>query len=329
MGLLIVELVGGLVVLSVGGECLVRGAARLARALGVSALVVGLTVVAFGTSAPEIAVSISAAVQGHDDLAIANVVGSCILNTLVVLGLAASTRPLKVSRNVVMTDAPIMILALALFTFFAIDDVGLLAGGKNAGEIEHWQGIFFLAALIGYLFLTYYAARRQPKVVAAEYEQSIGRARSSVFSLLLVIIGLIGLVQGANLIVLGAVGIAEALGVSQRIIGLTIVAIGTSLPEVATCVIAARREQPDIAVGNVVGSNIFNVLAVIGIASTAHPDGPLTVSWRILSFDFPVMLAAAVLLLPIIRTGRHISRPEGVLLLALYGGYITWTLLAA
>jgi len=323
----ILELVGGLVVLSVGGECLVRGASRLARSLGVSALVVGLTIVAFGTSAPEIAVSISAGIQQHDDLAIANVVGSCILNTLVVLGLAAVTRPLKVSRSVVRTDAPFMILVLALFAFFAVDDVQLLAGGSH-GRIGRWEGILFIAGLVGYLVLTYYGARRQPQVVEAEYEQSIGPARSSAANLVLVLVGLAGLVFGADLMVEGGAGIARSVGISERIIGLTIFAIGTSLPEVATCVIAARRGQPDIAVGNVVGSNIFNVLAVIGIATTAHPAGAMTVNWTILSHDVPVMLVAAVLLLPILRTGRHISRREGTVLLALYVGYLSWTLAA-
>lgn len=328
MALFILELVGGLVVLSVGGECLVRGASRLARSLGVSALVVGLTIVAFGTSAPEIAVSISAGIRQHDDLAIANVVGSCILNTLVVLGLAAVARPLKVSRSVVRTDAPFMILVLALFAFFAVDDIGLLAGGKNDGRIGRWEGILFIAALMGYLVLTYYGARRQPQVVEAEYEQSIGPARSSAINLVLVLVGLAGLVFGADLMVNGGAGIARSVGISERIIGLTIFAIGTSLPEVATCVIAARRGQPDIAVGNVVGSNIFNVLAVIGIATTAHPKGAMTVNWTILSHDVPVMLVAAVLLLPILRTGRHISRREGAVLLALYIGYLSWTLAA-
>jgi cation:H+ antiporter len=328
VALLILELVGGLVVLSVGGECLVRGAARLARSLGVSALAVGLTIVAFGTSAPEIAVSISAGVQQHDDLAIANVVGSCILNTLVVLGLAAVTRPLRVSRSVVRTDAPFMILVLALFTFFAVDDVGLLAGGKNNGLIGYWEGILFIAGLIAYVALTYHGARRQPQVVEAEYEQSIGPVRASAVNVMLVLVGLVGLVFGADLMVEGGTGIARSVGISERIIGLTIFAIGTSLPEVATCVIAARRGQPDIAVGNVVGSNIFNVLAVIGIATTAHPAGALTVNWTILSHDVPVMLVAAVLLFPILRTGRHISRREGTLLLALYVGYLTWALLA-
>jgi cation:H+ antiporter len=221
-----------------------------------------------------------------------------------------------------------MILVLALFAFFAVDDIELLAGGKNNGLIGRGEGILFVAGLVAYLALTYHGARRQPQVVETEYEQSIGPARSSAVNLVLVLVGLAGLIFGADLMVDGGAGIARYLGVSERIIGLTIFAIGTSLPEVATCVIAARRGQPDIAVGNVVGSNIFNVLAVIGIATTAHPAGAMQVNRAILFYDAPVMLVAAVLLFPILRTGRYISRREGAVLVALYVGYLSWTLVA-
>jgi len=324
MWLFVFQIMGGLVVLGVGGEFLVRGASGLARSLGVSALVVGLTIVAFGTSAPEIAVSISAGIEGHDDFAVGNVVGSCILNTLVVLGLAALTRPLKVSRSIVQTDYPIMVLVLAGFTFLAAVNVRLYS--EEPGRIERWYGLLFVAALVGYVLLTYFLARRQPHVVEAEYEASIATARSPLLNGLLVLLGLVGLVFGADQIVDGGAGIARAVGISERIIGLTLFAIGTSLPEVATCVVAARRNQPDIAIGNVVGSNIFNILAVMGITSMAHPRGALEVNREILFQDVPVMLAAAVLIFPILRTGRSITRREGGLLVALYLVYLGWAL---
>lgn len=309
-----VLLVGGLLILGCGGECLVRGAAQLARQMGVSVLVVGLTIVAFGTSAPEIAVSLQAASQKHYDLAVANVVGSCIMNILIVLAIAALARPLRVSRNVVTTDAPVMLLFTGFFILFAIDN----------NTIDHWQGIFFVVALALYTLFTYRAARRHPKVVEEEYERDPRLApRPWPINVLAVLIGIAGLVKGADLIVSGATGVATLLGVSERIIGLTIVALGTSLPELATCVIAARRAQPDIAVGNVVGSNIFNILAVIGVTASFFP---LKVASEILRLDVPVMLGAVVLSFWVLRTGHRISRLEGGLLLVLYGLYLYWIL---
>jgi cation:H+ antiporter len=310
----ILLLVGGLIVLGCGGECVVRGAAQLARQIGVSALVVGLTIVAFGTSAPEIAVSLQSAYKGQNDLAVANVVGSCILNVLIVLGLAALARPLRVSRNVVTTDAPVMLFFTALFVLFAIDDQ----------RIDRWQGFFFVGALCFYTLFTYHEARNQPKTVEEEYEHDPRIAPRPVgVNLLAVVVGIAGLVKGADLIVEGAVGIATLLGVSTRIIGLTIVALGTSLPELATCVIAARRNQPDIAVGNIVGSNIFNILAVIGVTSVFFP---LRIAPEMLDFDLPVMLFVVVLSFWVLRTGHRISRREGAVLLVLYGIYLAWIL---
>ena len=307
-------LIGGLFILGCGGECVVRGAAQLARQMGVSPLVVGLTIIAFGTSAPEIAVSLQAAHQGEHDLAVANVVGSCIMNLLIVLAIAALARPLRVSRNVVTTDAPIMLFFSAFFILFAVDN----------NTIDRWQGIFFVVALVAYTLFTYFEARRQPKIVEEEYEQDLRiTPRPWPINVLAVVIGIAGLVKGADLIVEGATGIAVMLGVSTRIIGLTIVALGTSLPELATCVIAARRNQPDIAVGNVVGSNIFNILAVIGVTSTFFP---LDIADQILQFDVPVMLGVVVVSFWVLRTGHEISRREGGVLLALYGVYLCWML---
>jgi len=305
---------GGLIILGAGGECLVRGAAQLARQLGVSALVVGLTIVAFGTSAPEIAVSLQAAQQGHDDLAVGNVVGSCIMNILIVLAIAALVRPLRVSRNVIRTDAPVMLFFIACFMLFAIDE----------HTIHRWQGIFFVIGLAVYMLYTYNEARRQPKIVEQEYEQELRVVpRRRLTNLLAVVIGIAGLVKGAELIRDGAVGMATLLGVSERIIGLTIVALGTSLPELATCIVAARHHQPDIAVGNVIGSNIFNVLAVIGITASFFP---LDVNPQVVYLDGPVMLGVAVLVIPALRTGREVSRQEGAVFLAIFATYLAWML---
>ena len=306
----IVLLVVGLVILGCGAECLVRGAAQLARRMGVSALVVGLTIVAFGTSAPEIAVSMQAASENHDDLAVANVVGSCIMNILIVLAIAALARPLRVSRKVVTTDALVMLFFTAMFMLFAIDNY----------SIDRWQGAFFVVALGFYALFTYAEARRQPKVVEDEYEQELRVAhRPWPVNALAVVIGIAGLVKGAGMIVDGAVGIAQFVGVSERIIGLTIVALGTSLPELATCVIAARRNEPDIAIGNIIGSNIFNILAVIGVTSMFFP---LDVARETLYFDAPVMLFAVVLSFWVLRTGHRIARREGALLLGIYAVYL-------
>ena len=303
-------LAGGLLVLGCGGECLVRGAAQLARQMGVPALVVGLTIVAFGTSAPEVAVSMQSAAAGHDDLAVANAVGSCILNILVVLAIAALACPLRVSRNVITTDAPVMLFFTAFFILFAVDN----------HAIDRWEGVFFLVALVLYTLFTYRQARRQPKVVEAEYEEDLRvTPRPWIVNALGVVIGIAGLVIGADKIVDGAVGIATLIGVSQRIIGLTIVALGTSLPELATCVAAARHNQPDIAVGNVVGSNIFNILAVIGLTATFFP---LEVADETVRFDVPVLLGTVVLSFWVLRTGHRITRRQGAVLLALCVVYL-------
>jgi cation:H+ antiporter len=215
---------------------------------------------------------------------------------------------------VVTTDGPVMLFVTALFVLFAIDEY----------KIFRWQGIVLVVGLAAYTWFTYYEARLQPKIVEDEYEHDPRQGKAARWvNIAAVITGFAGLVKGADLIVEGGVGIAHLLGVSERIIGLTIFAIGTSLPELAICVVAARRGQPDIAIGNVVGSNIFNILAVIGITATFVP---LAVVQEIIWFDAPVMLAAVVLSFWILRTGHQISRREGGVLLALYLVYLTWML---
>lgn len=312
----------GLVLLVGGAEVFVRGASALASRLGLSPLVVGLTVVSLGTSAPEIAVSVGASWSGRDDLAVANVVGSNIFNILAILGIAALVSPLIVERRLVRVDVPLMIGVSALFWVLTLD-----------GAIARWEAGLLLFLCIGYTAMLIIAARRAvptstddpepPSVVSAELK----RNRHSV-SLCFLALGLGLMVFGARFLVGGATSLASRLGVSEAIIGLTIVAAGTSLPELATSVVAAARGQRDIAVGNVVGSCVFNVLAILGIAGLAGRSS-LVVSAPMLSFDIPVMIAASVACLPIVFTGHRIDRREGLLFLAGYLAYLGYLVLDA
>ena len=305
----ILMLLGGVVVLGGGGEALVRGAGRLARTLGMSSLVVGLTVVAFGTSAPEAAVTIFAASQGAGDLAVGNVVGSNIANLLLILGFAAVVKPLGISRSLLRLDGPVMILASVVF---------LVLAARNH-VILRWEGGLFVAGLVVYTLVTYQVGRRSAP--RDDEASPTGVAGKAWYNLVLVAGGIGGLVLGAKWIVDGASGIAALLGVPPHIIGLTIVAIGTSLPELATVVAAARQSQPDIAIGNVVGSNIFNILFVTGCASTVRP---LAVPSEIVHTDGPLMVLVSLLAYLAIWTGQKVVRWEGVVLLAGYVAYLTW-----
>lgn len=304
-------LLAGLVLLAAGGESLVRGAARLARTLGISALVVGLTVVAFGTSTPELFVGLVAAAQDKHELLLGNVVGSNIANVWLVLGLAALMRPMKVALNLIKFDVPIMIFTLTAFMVLAF--TGQL--------ITRWEAGGLVTALVAYMCFTCFISRHEGDDVADEYKEGLAPAEKPGRALLLIVLGIVGLQFGAKFLVDSASNLATAFGISQHMIGLTIVAIGTSLPEIATSIIAVRRGQSDIAVGNIVGSNIFNILAVVGFSGLITP---LRVGADVISRDGPVMLGAAVLMLPILRTGHIVSRLEGLLLVMLYVGYLTW-----
>ncbi len=310
-------LVVGFALLVLGAEALVRGASRIARIAGVSPLIVGLTVVAFGTSSPELAVSLKASLAGQPDLAVGNVVGSNICNVLIILGPAALIAPLVVSRQLVRLDAPVMIGASLLLYVFAM-----------SGEIGRVEGVALVALLAGYVFLQHRLAKRERRQ-AVELDEAPPPATFKTVALagLLTLAGLGLLTLGAHLLVLGATSLARALGVSELIIGLTIVAVGTSLPELATSLAASWRGQSDIAIGNVVGSNIFNIFGVLGVSASVA--GRVPVSSAVLDFDLPVMLLAAVACLPIFATGFAISRREGALLSAGYGLYISDLVLSA
>ena len=310
----------GLVVLVVGADVMVRGASRLAVSFGVSPLVVGLTVVAFGTSAPEMAVSVGSALAGSPDLAIGNVVGSNIANVLLILGISALITPLLVDEQIIRQEIPIMIGASALLVVMALD-----------GNIGVLESIVLFALVIAYTVFLVIQSRRASKAVQDEFETGIPTSTWDshwAVQIGLIAAGLAMLVVGADWLVDAAVAFARAFGVSDLVIGLTVVAVGTSMPEIATSIVAAMRGQRDIAVGNVVGSNVFNILAVLGAAGIASGVG-LPVSEAARNFDLWVMLAVAFACLPIMITGREIARWEGVVFLAYYAAYTAWLVLQA
>ncbi len=313
----------GLVLLVVGAEALVRGASRLAAAVGVSPLVVGLTVVAFGTSAPELAVSISAAVSSPAgaNIALGNVVGSNIFNVLFILGVSALVTPLVVSQQLVRRDVPLMIGASVVVWFLAAD-----------GRVGRLDGLLLVAGIIGYTTYAFVQGRNEGRAVvkedAADFGRSVRASGGVGRNLLWVAAGLGMLVLGSRWLVQGAVALAQSLGVSDLVIGLTVVAAGTSLPEVATSVMAGLRGERDIAVGNVVGSNLFNLLCVLGGSAAVAPGGVM-VSPVAIAFDLPVMTATAVACLPIFFTGHRISRWEGGVFLGYYIAYVSYLMLTA
>ncbi|WP_285430976.1 calcium/sodium antiporter [Pseudomonas sp. fls2-241-R2A-110] len=300
-----IELFVGLLLLIAGAELMVRGAVRLAARLQVRSLIIGLTIVALGSSAPQMAVSLQATLAQNADIAVGSVIGSCIFNILVTLGLSALIIPLRVSRQLVRLDIPLMIGASLL--------VFALAWNK---ELDRVDGLILLAALVLYLGLLLRQSRYSTR--PPSHDETL--KAPWVSSVLMIVAGLAMLVYAAHLLLGAAVAVATDLGLSERIIGLTIVAVSTSLPELATSLIAALRGQRDIAVGNVIGSNLFNLLGVLGLTALVAPS-PLSVSPNALDFDLPVMLGVAVLCLPLFYTGYRVTRAEGLLFLGLYLAY--------
>jgi cation:H+ antiporter len=316
-------LIAGIVLLTLGAEALVRGASRLAALLGISPLVIGLTVVAFATSAPEMAVSVRSALGGQSDLALGNIVGSNILNVLLILGLSAVITPMVVAQQLVRLDVPLMIGASLLLPVLAWN-----------GRVDRWEGLLLVAAAIVYTAFLVRQSRRESAEVVAEYTREFGAAPAAAGGLALAgnaglaLLGLGLLVVGARFFLDAAVALATAMGVSELVIALTVVAAGTSLPEIAASVVAAVRGERDIAVGNVVGSNLFNLLWVLG-AAAAVGKGGVAVSSAVLRFDIPVMIAVAIACLPIFANGHRIERWEGLLFLGAYLGYTAYVVLAA
>ena len=301
-------IITGLVLLYFGAEWLVGGGASLAVKAGVTPLVVGLTVVAFGTSCPELVVSVDAAISHHGEISIGNIVGSNIFNVAFILGLSAMIRPLKVQMQLIRFDTPIMIAASVLFVIFFLDK-----------KINRPEALILFAGIFVYTVVVVRMARKEvkknrddgiPGEVHAEYGLEV-----CVF---LIIAGLTALVVGARVFVQGSVMIAQNFKISEAVIGLTIVAAGTSLPELATSVVAAAKKQADISIGNIVGSNIFNILCIIGIAGLISPIYAPGIS----PVDIGMMLITAILLFPIMKTGFIINRIEGFVLIVIYLGYL-------
>jgi len=299
-------ILAGFVLLYFGAEFLVRGSSQLALRFGIKPLVVGLTVVAFGTSAPELVVSVTSGLKGFGNLAIGNVVGSNIFNIAVILGLSALIRPIKVHKQVLRIDAPILV-AISLLLLFLLRD----------NTVSRFEGVLLTIGIISYVSFTVWYSRRHPDEVSAD-DLELNRRESIFLELLLVIGGMGMLVVGSNFFVRGAVGLAKLLHVSEAVIGLTIVAFGTSLPELATSVVAALRKQEDIAVGNIIGSNIFNILSILGITAVITPLHGQGITMMDLGF----MAGIAVLLIPLMLRKFRLGRFDGALLLAIYGVYL-------
>lgn len=304
---ILLYILGGLTGLFLGGEGLIRGSSSLAIRVGISPLVVGLTVVAFGTSSPELLVSLKAAIMGSSSIALGNVIGSNIANIALILGLSAVITPIEVHANVIKREIPIMIVVSLLLIFFLLD-----------GTLGFIEGLIFIILLIAYTVVNILLSLKENKEIEKEFEEGLKSRLNIPLATLFIIVGLVFLFFGADLFLKGAVSLAKMFNVSDAIIGLTIVAVGTSLPELFTSIIATIKKESDIAVGNVVGSNIFNILSILGISAIIVPIS----SSQISIIDLGAMLAAALILLPLSYTGFRISRLEGLLLLIGYFAYI-------
>ena len=309
------QVLGGLILLVVGGELLVRGASALAVRAGISPLVVGLTVVSMATSAPELAVTTGAVLSGESELAIGNVIGSNIANILLVLGVSAIVLPLGIRRQLVRIDVPFLIVLGLVLLALSVD-----------GNISMLDGGLLLLAWVGHTAMSVWLSKRGD--ISVPVEGDAPPNVSSLVALLFVAAGVGLLVGGANLLVTGAVSIATGLGVSSLVIGLTVVAIGTSLPELVASIIAVRQRQGDLAVGNAIGSCLANIGLVLGVPSVISSGG-LPVPGSVLSIDLPLMVATSAVLLPVIYTGARIGRREGVMFVTLYVAYTTYLVLNA
>ena len=302
----------GVLLLTIGGEALIRGAVAAANRLNVSPLLTGLIIVGFGTSAPELVVSVDAAMRAQPDLAIGNVVGSNIGNILLILGICALITPLSVRPLALRRDAITVVIASIAFTILSRD-----------GTLGYLDAAVLLSAFAAYLAWAYWSERchfaPSAELHEAEAKELTSLPRSPATTILAIVFGLLMLIGGARVLLIGAVGIAQAFGVSEAVIGLTIVAVGTSLPELSVSVIAAFRKHADVAVGNILGSNIFNLLGILGISALLQP---LQIHERVFNFDQWVLLGTAVLILLFLYTSRRLTRLEGVTLLAGYGLYL-------
>jgi len=318
----ILYFIAGLIILILGADLLVRGASRIAAAAGIPPLVIGLTIVAIGTASPEIAVSLRAASLGQGSLTLGNVLGSNIFNILFVLGVTALVSPIIIAEQLIRFDAPIMV------------GVSLLALGLSLdGKLGAIDGLLLLLGFLTYTVFALRQSRRESAKVHKEYAREFADTEkhslwNTAKNILFMLIGLGLLVLGARWLVESATTMAKAAGISELVIGLTIVAVGTSLPEVATSIIAALKGESDIAVGNAIGSNIFNLLGVLGLAGTISPGG-IAVMPRVLTFDFLVMVFVALVCMPVFYVDDNVSRGEGMLFLSYYVLYTSYLILDA
>lgn len=305
---IVIYLIGGLILLFAGAEGLIRGSSNLAIKIGIKPLVVGLTVVAFGTSTPELVVSLKAALMGNGSISLGNVVGSNIANIALILGVAALIKPLDVHANVIMREIPIMIGISIVLLLLMID-----------GELGLIDGLIFVIGLVIYLLVSVIMALKEKNPqVDTEFKEGLKSKLGIPVSIILMIAGLGLLIFGADLFVQSAVAIAKKFNISDAVIGLTIVAIGTSLPELITSIVASYKKEADIAIGNVVGSNVFNILGILGITALIIPISSIGISY----IDLGVMMFATIILLPLCKTGFSITRLEGAFLLSGYFIYI-------
>lgn len=300
----------GVVMLIVGAELMLRGAVDLALRARISPLVVGLTIVSFATSLPELLVSLLAAMKGSSAIAIGNVVGSNIANISLILGVCVVVFPIAVEREARRVHWPVMMGGTVLFMLLLADDL-----------FSRWEGIFFTAALLTYVVLLVRGSRRENR--SSDREPPVPE-RALWLSIALLIVGVAGLSFGSDWFVDGAVGLSRSIGVSEQLIGVTVVAMGTSMPELIASLVAAFRKQPDISLGNLIGSNIFNILGIIGISSAIHP---IEISYGSFLPDLLAMLGISLVLYPIMRFGNKVGRWHGALLLALYFGYMLYVIL--
>ena len=307
-----VALATGFVLLFFGGEMVVRGAVALARRFGVSPLVIGLTIVGFGTSLPELLVSLNAALSGAPGIAVGNVIGSNLANMMLILGVAALISPIAVNPNAVRRDGLVMAAVTAIFIVVAL-----------GGSAERHEGALMLAALAGYIGISLWRDARvnggSAQLHREEAESLTGLPNRLWLMVLAVVVGFAAVGFGADLLVNGATALARAAGVPDEVIGLTLVAIGTSLPELATSIVAAYRGHADVSIGNVIGSNIFNLFGILGVTALAVP---VPFADKIVGFDLWVLGGVTILLIPLLLTGWRLARGEAALLLALYGAYV-------
>ncbi len=302
--------------LFVGGEVLVRGAAALARHLGLPLLVIGLTVVALGTSAPEIVVSIQAALSNHPDVAAGNIIGSNIANIFLVLGISAIIYPVVADKTVIRRDAPIMLILSVIFVYFSM----------NSNSVDFTEGALLAAAGVAYISYTLWDAyNKKPSEIQHEIEEikeDLPPDITNPKAILFVVAGCVLLAVGADTMVTGAVELAGYFGISEGVVGATIVAVGSSAPELATCIVSACRRHTDLLIGNIVGSNLLNIMAGISIAALVA--NPLEINLRFIEFDNWYMLAATIMLILFLFGTGKINRPTGMMFFTLYLGYIGW-----